>query len=48
MSRTMTMEPAAGTINPHTGHMEMPMHPDEVALHEPSDQIKPIPVGQGT
>jgi hypothetical protein len=33
MSRTMTMEPAAGTINPHTGHMEMPMHPDEVALH---------------
>jgi hypothetical protein len=33
MSRTMTMETTAGTINPHTGHMEMPMHPDEVALH---------------
>jgi hypothetical protein len=33
MSRTMTMEPAAGTINPHMGHMEMPMNPDDVALY---------------
>jgi hypothetical protein len=33
MSRTMTMEPVAGTINPHTGHMEMPMNPDDVALY---------------
>jgi hypothetical protein len=33
MSRTMTIEPSTGVINPRTGHMEMPMHPDEVALH---------------
>jgi hypothetical protein len=33
MSRTMTMEPPAGTINPHMGHMEMPMNPDDIALY---------------
>jgi hypothetical protein len=33
MSRTMTMEPVAGTINPHTGHMEMPINPDDAALY---------------
>jgi hypothetical protein len=33
MSRTMTMEVPAGTINPHTGHMERPMNPDNVALY---------------
>jgi hypothetical protein len=33
MSRTMTMEPTTGVINPHTGHMEMPMNPDDVALY---------------
>jgi hypothetical protein len=33
MSCTMTMEPTTGTINPHTGHMEMLMKPDDVALY---------------
>jgi hypothetical protein len=33
MSHTMTMEPVTRTINPHTGHMEMPMNPDDVALY---------------
>jgi hypothetical protein len=33
MSCTMTMEVPAGMINPHTGHMEMPMNPDDVALY---------------
>jgi hypothetical protein len=33
MSCTMTMEIPAGTINPHTGHMEMLMNPGNVALY---------------
>jgi hypothetical protein len=43
MSRTMTMEPAAGTINPHTGHMEMPMNPDDVALYRAIGPDQPDP-----
>jgi hypothetical protein len=30
MSCVMNMEPTTGTINPHTGHMEVPMNPDNV------------------
>jgi hypothetical protein len=33
MSRTITMEQSAGIINPHTGHMEMLMNPDDVVLY---------------
>jgi hypothetical protein len=43
MSRTMTMEPPAGTINPHTGHMEMPMNPDDVALYRAIGPDQPDP-----
>jgi hypothetical protein len=43
MSRTMTMEPPAGTINPHTGHMEMPMNPDNVALYRAIGPDQPDP-----
>jgi hypothetical protein len=44
MSRTMTMEPTAGTINPHTGHMEMPMNPDDVALYRAIGPDQPDPL----
>jgi hypothetical protein len=43
MSRTMTMEPATGIINPHTGHMEMPMNPDDVALYRAIGPDQPDP-----
>jgi hypothetical protein len=43
MSRTMTMEPATGTINPHTGHMEMPMNPDDVVLYRAIGPDQPDP-----
>jgi hypothetical protein len=43
MSRTMTMEPPAGTINPHMGHMEMPMNPDDVALYRAIGPDQPDP-----
>jgi hypothetical protein len=43
MSRTMTMEIPAGTINPHTGHMEMPMNPDDVALYRAIGPDQPYP-----
>jgi hypothetical protein len=43
MSRTMTMEPATGTINPHTGHMEMPMNPDNVVLYRAIGPDQPDP-----
>jgi hypothetical protein len=39
----MTMEPLAGTINPHTGHMEMPMNPDNVALYRAIGPDQPDP-----
>jgi hypothetical protein len=43
MSRTMTMEPVTGAINPHTGHMEMPMNPDDVALYRAIGPDQPDP-----
>jgi hypothetical protein len=43
MSRTMTMEPTAGTIDPHTGHMEMPMNPDDVVLYRAIGPDQPDP-----
>jgi hypothetical protein len=43
MSHTMTMETPAGTINPHTGHMEMPMNPDNVALYRAIGPDQPDP-----
>jgi hypothetical protein len=43
MSHTMTMEVPAGTINPHTGHMEMPMNPDNVALYRAIEPDQPDP-----
>jgi hypothetical protein len=33
----------AGTINPHTGHMEMPMNPDNVALYRAIGPDQPDP-----
>jgi hypothetical protein len=44
MSRTMTMEPATGTINPHMGHMEMPMNPDNIALYRAIGPDQPDPL----
>jgi hypothetical protein len=43
MSRTMTMEVPTGTINPHTGHMEMPMNPDDIALYRAIGPDQPDP-----
>jgi hypothetical protein len=43
MSCTMTMEVPAGTINPHMGHMEMPMNPDDVALYHAIGPDQPDP-----
>jgi hypothetical protein len=43
MSQTMTMEAPTGTINPHTGHMEMPMNPDHVALYRAIGPDQPDP-----
>jgi hypothetical protein len=43
MSCTMTMEAPAGTINQHTGHMEMPMDPDDVALYQAIGPDQPDP-----
>jgi hypothetical protein len=43
MSHKMTMEVPAGTINPHTGHMEMPMNPDDVALYRAIGPDQPDP-----
>jgi hypothetical protein len=46
MSHTMTKEVPAGTINPHTGHMEMPMNPDDIALYRAIGPDQPdLPVG---
>jgi hypothetical protein len=43
MSHTMTMEIPAGTINQHTGHMEMPMNPDNIALYRAIGPDQPDP-----
>jgi hypothetical protein len=42
----MTMETLAGTINPHTGHMEMPMNPDNFALYRAIGPDQPDPPTQ--